>query len=142
MLVSLPPSKVIHHSINEIPTPCYEPSDPTYSGPADQSNLRSNCSPLFKSQGPPCPSLNRPNSFLPQGLCTVSSAWHFAFQKKKSHILGTSLVVRWLRLCIPHAAGMASISGQGTKIPHAPACHTVRQKIKNAGAQVPLQRLI
>ena len=32
---------------------------------------------------------------------------------------GTSLVVQWLRLPTPNAAGMSLILGQGTKIPHA-----------------------
>ena len=107
-------------------TPCYEPSDPTCSGPANQSNLRSHYSPLLKLHGPPCPSLNRPGSFLPQGLRIASSVCHFTFQKKKSHILGTCPVVHWLRLCIPNAEGMGSIPGWGTRIPHAPACHTGR----------------
>ena len=48
------------------------------------------------------------------------------FRKKKSHILGTCPVVHWLRLCIPNAEGMGSIPGWGTRIPHAPACHTGR----------------
>ena len=32
---------------------------------------------------------------------------------------GTSLVVRWLRLCAPNAGGTVSIPGRGTKIPQA-----------------------
>ena len=32
---------------------------------------------------------------------------------------GTSLVVRWLRLCVSTAGGTGSVPGQGTKIPHA-----------------------
>ena len=32
---------------------------------------------------------------------------------------GTSLAVQWLRLCTPNAGGTGSISGRGTKIPHA-----------------------
>ena len=31
----------------------------------------------------------------------------------KAHVLGTSLVVQWLRLCTPNAAGL--IPGQGTR---------------------------
>ena len=33
--------------------------------------------------------------------------------------MGTSLEVQWLRLCASNAGGMGSITGQGTKIPHA-----------------------
>ena len=32
-----------------------------------------------------------------------------------NHSAGTSLVVRWLRLCTPSAAGPSSIPGQGTR---------------------------
>ena len=38
---------------------------------------------------------------------------------KKLGILGTSLVVQWLRLHASKAVGIGSIPGQGTKIPHA-----------------------
>ena len=31
---------------------------------------------------------------------------------------GTSLVVQWLRLCVPTAGGTVSIPGQGTKTPY------------------------
>ena len=34
-------------------------------------------------------------------------------------VVGTSLVVQWLRLCAPNAGGVGSIPGKGTKIPHA-----------------------
>ena len=34
-------------------------------------------------------------------------------------VIGTSLVVQWLRLCASSAGSMGSIPGQGTKIPHA-----------------------
>ena len=34
-------------------------------------------------------------------------------------VVGTSLVVQWLRLGASTAGGMGSIPGQGTKIPHA-----------------------
>ena len=43
-------------------------------------------------------------------------------------ILGTSLVVQWLKLCASNARGPSSIPGQGTKIPHL-AGHVVRPKI-------------
>ena len=36
-----------------------------------------------------------------------------------NHLPGTSLVIQWLRLCTPKAQDMGSITGQGTKIPHA-----------------------
>ena len=35
---------------------------------------------------------------------------------------GTYLAVQWLRVCAPSAGGMASIPGQGTKIPHPAHC--------------------
>ena len=38
------------------------------------------------------------------------------------HILGTSLVVQWLRLCPSTAGDLGSISGWGTKIPYALQC--------------------
>ena len=40
-----------------------------------------------------------------------ATAWNFS----KSLPQGTSLVVQWLRLCIPNAGGPGSIPGQGTK---------------------------
>ena len=40
--------------------------------------------------------------------------------KKKKKKRETSLAVQWLRLHASTAGGMGSISGQGTKIPHAP----------------------
>ena len=39
----------------------------------------------------------------------------------KARILGTSLVVQWLRLCTSNAGDAALIPGWGTKIPHATA---------------------
>ena len=44
----------------------------------------------------------------------------------KNQLVGTSLVVQWLRLCAPNAGGMG-LTGLGTKIPHATWCG---QKIK------------
>ena len=38
---------------------------------------------------------------------------------------GTSVVVQWLRLCAPNAAGTGSIPGWGTRIPHA-AQHSLK----------------
>ena len=32
-------------------------------------------------------------------------------------ILGNTLVVQWLRFCVPNARGLGSISGQGTRSP-------------------------
>ena len=37
-------------------------------------------------------------------------------------ILGTSLVVQWLRLCPFSVGDASSIPGWGTKIPYAPIC--------------------
>ena len=37
-------------------------------------------------------------------------------------ILGTSLVVQWLRLCRSSVGDASSIPGWGTKIPYAPIC--------------------
>ena len=37
-------------------------------------------------------------------------------------ILGTSLVVQWLRLCPSSVGDASSIPGWGTKIPYAPIC--------------------
>ena len=54
----------------------------------------------------------------------------FFFVIKKSYS-GTSLVVRWLRLCTSTAKGTGSIPGQGTEIPHA-----VWQSQKNAILEV------
>ena len=36
----------------------------------------------------------------------------------KNNLMGTSLVVQWLRLHAPNAVGQGSIPGQETKIPH------------------------
>ena len=33
-------------------------------------------------------------------------------------LVGTSLVVQWLRLCTSHAGGTGLIAGQGSRIPH------------------------
>ena len=33
--------------------------------------------------------------------------------------LGTSLVVQWIRLCVPNAGGSGLIPAQGTRLPHA-----------------------
>ena len=38
---------------------------------------------------------------------------------KNSTVCGTSLAVKWLRLCASNARDAGSIPGQGTKIPHA-----------------------
>ena len=37
----------------------------------------------------------------------------------KTPMFGTSLVVKWLRLCASNAGDAGSIPGQGTKIPYA-----------------------
>ena len=40
-------------------------------------------------------------------------------KKKNNPVLGTSLMVQWLRLCAPNAGGPGLIPSQGTKIPQA-----------------------
>ena len=42
--------------------------------------------------------------------------WNLKEKKKKR--VWTSLVVQWLRLCIPNAENTGSIPERGTKIPH------------------------
>ena len=37
------------------------------------------------------------------------------FKKKKNEEIGTSLVVQWLRLCVPNAGGPGLMPGQGTR---------------------------
>ena len=55
---------------------------------------------------------------------TDSSDWS-ELTSLKSY-MGTSLVVRWLRLCTSTAGGPGSIPGRGTEILH-PACCAVQQ---------------
>ena len=45
--------------------------------------------------------------------------FYLAICALKGRILGTSLAVQWLRLCVSTAGGTGSIPGRGTKIPHA-----------------------
>ena len=52
-------------------------------------------------------------------------------QIKTGEILGTSLVVQWLRLCTSIAGGTSLILGWGTKILHAMQCG--QKKKKNRG---------
>ena len=47
--------------------------------------------------------------------------------RDKNDLLGTSLVVQWLKLSAPTAGGMGSILGWRTKIPQ---CHMVQPKEK------------
>ena len=44
--------------------------------------------------------------------------------------IGTSLVIQWLRLCLPMQGGAGSILGWGAKIPHAsgPKNQNIKQK--------------
>ena len=46
----------------------------------------------------------------------------------KTHAVGTSLAVQWLRLHASTAGGVGSIPGRGTKMPHAK---------KNAFSKIP-----
>ena len=41
--------------------------------------------------------------------------------------MGSSLAVQWLRLHVSNAAGVGSIPGQGTKIPHTVGCGQKRR---------------
>ena len=60
-------------------------------------------------------------------LSKLSATWtvylppesHFLFSYRIRHVLGTSLVVWWLRLQVSNERGTGSISGRGTKIPQA-----------------------
>ena len=58
----------------------------------------------------------RAEILLSLGHCCISSASSQAW-----HIVGTSLVVQWLRLHAPNTEGLGSIPGQGTKSPCAAA---------------------
>ena len=53
----------------------------------------------------------------------------------KRYLLGTSLVVRWLRLHTPNAGGLGSIPGQGTRS-HRPQIRVCRLRLKNPHAAV------
>ena len=46
-------------------------------------------------------------------------------------ILGTSLVVQWLRLRAPNAGGLGSIPGQGTR------SHTLQLKVRMPQLKIP-----
>ena len=54
---------------------------------------------------------------------------------KNSTVCGTSLAVKWLRLCASTARGAGSIPGQGTKIPHA-LCYGQNIKGKNSKQKI------
>ena len=59
------------------------------------------------------------------------SLWTFkddCFHGFKGKGRGTSLAVQWLRLCISTAGDTGSISGWGTKIPHAGWCFKKKKK--------------
>ena len=56
--------------------------------------------------------------------------YNIAHLKKQNS--GTSLVVQRLRLSAPTAGGVGSISGWGTKIPHASRCGQKVKKKKNS----------
>ena len=74
---------------------------------------------------PPHRSSNTPNTAQPRGLCTAlpsaftpfasSLCSHTTSCLKRSQLLGTSLVVQWLRLLVPNARGWGLIPGQGTR---------------------------
>ena len=61
------------------------------------------------------------------GSLLACSPWgHKELDMTERLILLLSLVVQWLRLCIPNAEGLGSISGQGTR------SYTLQQKIQNS----------
>ena len=47
------------------------------------------------------------------------ASWKKSYDQPRQHIRkqrhGTSLMVQWLRLCVPNAEGLGSIPGQGTR---------------------------
>ena len=47
--------------------------------------------------------------------CFIYSVFIFLIIKFLKKVIGTSLVVQWLRLHAPNAGGLGSIPGQGTK---------------------------
>ena len=56
----------------------------------------------------------------------------------KRYLLGTSLVVQWLRLRAPNAGGLGSIPGQGTRS-HRPQLRVCRLQLKNPNAAVTIK---
>ena len=57
-------------------------------------------------------------------VVTVPFRIHYSFQKERNAIfkitlLGTSLAIQWLRLCVSTAGGMGSVPGWGARILHA-----------------------
>ena len=68
-------------------------------------------------------------SFIIWFWCSVRVNGYLLFfiLKKKTMIMGTSLVIQWIRLQASNVGHMGSIPGQETKI--AP-CHAVQQKKK------------
>ena len=70
-----------------------------------------------------------PSSWSPCTLKTLTSKVNL-LKKKKEGMRGTSLVVQWLRLCLPVKGVQVLIPGQGAKIPHAsrPKNQNIKQK--------------
>ena len=50
-----------------------------------------------------------------------------------NRVIGTFLVVQWLRLCASNAGGEGSIPGRESKIPHAAECSQKNCKWGNRG---------
>ena len=56
------------------------------------------------------------------GRCISENS--FCYKRQK---LGTSLVVQWVRLCVPNAGVLGSIPGQGTRSQKIPRAATKNQ---------------
>ena len=65
-------------------------------------------------------------------LSSVYICWDRKIQIFKI-LSGTSLVVRWLRLCAPNAGGPGSIPGLGTR-PHVPRLRAHRLQLRELNA--------
>ena len=60
----------------------------------------------------------------------------FCISNRARKVLGTFLVVQWLRLHASNARGTGSIPGQGTKIPQAVQCHQKKKKDPSTSLQI------
>ena len=61
----------------------------------------------------------------------IESFFHVSIHSRE-HLLGTSLVVPWLKLSVPNVSGLSSIPGQGT-ISLIPQLKTPRAEAKIRG---------
>ena len=72
---------------------------------------------------------------LPEGLGHTANTIH-AFTGRRRHLgvyLGTSLVVQWLRLCVPNTGRLDSIPSQGTR------SHMPQLKVHRGQPKIPTQ---